>query len=149
MPQYTESGSQTTASKPAEEIDRYFDRTLQDLRIQREQGGGPVEADPVVRARKWAEMIAEAEKLHARLSGEPRVLYFGFNHDQQELSVKIAGNPGRAHTYFILCSHHPDTLEVPPLECVWLRQIGEPDKSYVEPKDALRDLTLRIAQLLV
>ena len=147
MSQMTEPASQANGSKP-DGIESFFDRTLADLQAQRRVTRSRNEADPTVRMHRWAEFVADAESLRRRLAGQPRVLAFELSHDQQELSVKIAGASGRAHHYFVVSRHHPDTLEVPPLECIWLRQIGQPDLSFADPQEALRELALRVARLL-
>lgn len=141
----TRDGSES-AAKPAEGITGYFDRTLSQFREQFRRAGGDDHAD---RARRWSEMIKEAARLRDRIHSDERVLCFEFNHDHEEISVKIADPSRHSQTYFVLSRHNPDTLEIPSLECVWLRQIGEPDVLIQQPMDALRELAVRVARLLV
>lgn len=147
--QYANSHSPVSGTLPGEDIDGFFERTLNSLRAQSRQDRIKAASNRSGSSRKWIQMTEEAEKLGKRLSSDPRVLYFEFNHDHEELSVKVVNPVGRSHAYFVLSRHDPDTLELSPMDCVWLRQIGEPDVIVEEPMDALRELAVRIARLLL
>lgn len=149
MSQFADSSSPVSGTRPGEGIDGFFERTLNNLREQSKQDRIETASNRGGRSREWTQMIDEAEKLGKRLSGDPRVLYFEFNHDHEELSVKVADPVGHSHAYFVLSRHNPDTLELSPMDCVWLRQIGKPDVIFEGPMDALRELAVRVARLLV
>lgn len=149
MSSFMDSEAPVPSTRPAEDIERFFDRTLQDFREQAGQDRGARDNNRRGGSSQWAMMINEADRLRAHLASDPRVLYFEFNHDHEELSVKIADPAGHSHAYFVLSRHNPDTLEMSPLDCVWLRQIGKPDEIIDGPMEALRELAVRIARLLV
>lgn len=149
MSQYADSHSPGSGTRPGEGIDGFFERTLNNLRAQTRQNRIENGSNRSGSSHKWIQMTEEAEKLGKRLSSDPRVVYFEFNHDHEELSVKVVNPMGRSHAYFVLSRHNPDTLELSPMDCVWLRQIGEPDVIVEEPMDALRELAVRIARLLL
>lgn len=135
---------------PAEgAIDAFFDDAVAKLRTQAEKDPAFRPGDSSERRQHWQGVLMEAEKLRRRLSQEPRVCYFDFSSDHEEISVKLAASGNDHGIVLILSRHHPDTRELPPLEYVWLRQIGEPDAIFDKPLDGLREMALRVAQRLV
>lgn len=137
------------AHRRGDTIDVFFDETLRQLREQASEVDPNRCGDSEDRRLHWRRTLAQAMKLHARLARDPRLCSFDISGDHEEISVKVAAHPPHADAYFILSRHEPDSRELPPMECVWLRQIGEPDVLFEKPLDGLRELAVRLARLLV
>jgi hypothetical protein len=87
-------------------------------------------------------------ELQQQLRGNPRVLLFGISRNNREVIAKVA-DPGskRGHMYLILSPEHPEGKYRDQVT-VWLREFGEPDVSYDDPREAMRHFVQRIASRL-
>ncbi|MFI4981238.1 MAG: FHA domain-containing protein [Nevskiales bacterium] len=96
----------------------------------------------------WDKVVNSMRELQQQLQGDPRVLLFGISRNNREITAKIA-DPGakRGHAYLILSPEHPEGKFRDQLT-VWLREFGQPDINYDEPREAMRHFVERIAKRL-
>lgn len=96
----------------------------------------------------WDKVVESMRELQQQLRGDPRVLLFGISRNNREITAKIA-DPGakRGHAYLILSPEHPEGKFRDQLT-VWLREFGEADINYDDPREAMRHFVERIAKRL-
>jgi len=138
------------AAPPADAVDwnsasELLDKKLNSIRSFR----GEVQQDPSQKLdafeQDWDKVVASMRELQQRLSQDPRVLLFVISRNQREITAKIA-DPGsrRGHLYLILSPEHPEG-KFRDQRTVWLREFGEADINYDEPREAMRHFIERIA----
>lgn len=98
--------------------------------------------------RDWDKVVNSMRELRQQLQGDPRVLLFDISRNEREIIAKIAdAGSKRGHAYLILSPEHPEGKFRDQLT-VWLREFGEADINYDEPREAMRHFVERIARKL-
>ena len=96
----------------------------------------------------WDKVVNSMRELRQQLQGDRRVLLFDISRNQREITAKIADpDSKRGHAYLILSPEHPEGKFRDQLT-VWLREFGEVDINYDEPREAMRHFVERIARKL-
>ena len=125
-----------------------LDKQLRSIRSFR----GEAQQEPVHKLggfeQSWDKVVDSMRELQQQLRGDPRVLLFGISRNNREITAKIA-DPGakRGHAYLILSPEHPEGKFRDQLT-VWLREFGEADINYDDPREAMRHFVERIAKRL-
>lgn len=96
----------------------------------------------------WDKVVNSMRELRQQLQGDRRVLLFDISRNQREITAKIVDpDSKRGHAYLILSPEHPEGKFRDQLT-VWLREFGEADINYDEPREAMRHFVERIARRL-
>jgi hypothetical protein len=136
------------APPPAEgwnSASQLLDEQLRSIRSFREEArkepGGKLESFE----QEWDKVIVSMRDLQQQLQGNPRVLLFSISRNSREVTAKIVDpDSKRGHMYLILSPEHPEG-KFRDQRTVWLREFGEADSNFEEPREAMRYFVKRIA----
>lgn len=124
-------------------------KQIRGIRSHRDGSRQQLDSERVHCDQEWTRMLTAARHLESELHGHPKVQHYTFSKDSEQLTVKIV-DPGKngGFAYFILSRRDPDTQHPHPHGLIALREFGERDCYYREPKDALNELVKRLATRL-
>lgn len=74
---------------------------------------------------EWDKLLALAEQIKAKISGDPRVRYFGIDRRANDVMIRIQRSPQSPQQVITIALQHPDYRGDHALKGIWLIRTGE------------------------
>jgi pSer/pThr/pTyr-binding forkhead associated (FHA) protein len=98
-------------------------------------------------AQEWEKLLAMAEQIKAKVSGDPRVKHFGIDRKAADVMIRIQRDPRGPQKLITMALRHPDYRDQV-LNGIWLLRTGEPERCLPTAQAVGSELVRELAFLL-